>query len=140
MMMRDPGTSAMPALPDGYLLDADESAPVPTVRIFARTGELAAIGRVVTVDGWAIYDRIETQPDHRRRGLARIVMAALDGIAGSRNAGRGVLVATAAGRQLYEKIGWTLLSLYITAVIPAGGDEQSQALFNGPESPSAHRP
>ncbi len=106
------------AAPDGYLLDATESRPVAVVRALARDGELAAIGRVARVKEFAIYDRIETDAAHRRRGLARAVMKKLESIARDHGATRGVLVATADGRGLYETLGWELHSLYTTAAIP----------------------
>src|SRR3546814_2967867 len=60
------------------------------------------ICRVVVVDGFAIYDRIETRPEHRGRGLARAVMMKLEAIGREKGAVRGVLVATPDGRALYE--------------------------------------
>lgn len=106
------------ALADGYALsvDADRAAPLAEVR--AADGEVAASGRVALVDGFAIYDRIETHPGHRRRGLARGVMRALEALARERGAERGVLVATGEGRALHESLGWRLDSLYSTAAIP----------------------
>lgn len=91
-------------LPEGYTLD--------------RAGEEAAIGHVVVVDGFAIYDRIETRPEHRRRGLTRVVMKLLGAIGEAHGARCGVLVAMPDGRVLYESLGWELHSPYITAVIP----------------------
>jgi len=104
--------------PEGYLLDATEPRPVAIVRALTPGGELAAIGRVVRVGEFAIYDRIETDAAHRRRGLARAIMKKLESIARDGGASRGVLVATADGRGLYEALGWELHSLYTTAAIP----------------------
>ncbi|WP_454888845.1 GNAT family N-acetyltransferase [Sphingobium indicum] len=106
------------ATPAGYLLDATEPLPIAVVRALAPGGELAAIGRVVRVGEFAIYDRIETDAAHRGRGLARAVMKKLEAIARDHGASRGVLVATADGRGLYEGLGWELHSLYTTAAIP----------------------
>lgn len=103
--------------PEGYALDTAEGA-ISIVRALDPTGETAAIGRVVVVDGFAIYDRIETRPEHRRRGLARAVMKALETIGREKGAVHGVLVATSEGRALYESLGWELHSPYTTAVIP----------------------
>jgi len=105
------------ALRGDYLLDATEAGPIAIVRVLAPSGELAAIGRVVCVGEFAIYDRIETDAAHRRLGLARTVMKKLESIARDRGATRGVLVATAEGRGLYASLGWELHSLYTTAVI-----------------------
>lgn len=112
---------AMPgelAPPHGYSLDVTEPSPVAIVRVLAPGGELAAIGRVVRVGEFAIYDRIETDAAHRRRGLARAVMKNLESVARHDGATRAVLVATTDGRGLYEALGWELHSLYTTAVIP----------------------
>jgi GNAT superfamily N-acetyltransferase len=107
------------APPDGYLLEATEPRLIAIVRALAPGGELTAIGRVVRVGEFAIYDRIETDAAHRRRGLARAVMKKLEAIAHHAGATRGVLVATADGRRLYEALGWELHSLYTTAAIPS---------------------
>lgn len=105
------------ALRGDYLLDATEPGPIAIVRALTPSGELAAIGRVVRVGEFAIYDRIETDAAHRRRGLARTVMKRLETIARDHGTTRGVLVATAEGRGLYASLGWELHSLYTTAVI-----------------------
>jgi len=105
-------------LPMGYRLDVTEGAVVPTARILTTTGELAAIGRVAFPGDFAVYDRIETHQDHRRRGLASAIMAVLRGVALARGKTSGLLVATADGRALYDSLGWQLYSLYTTAVIP----------------------
>lgn len=117
-MMTNAGPMASnSALSEGYRLDATRGT-ISVVRAFDPTGNEAAIGRVVVVDGFAIYDRIETRPEHRRRGLARAVMQALETIAREKGAVRGVLVATPDGRALYESLDWELHSPYTTAVIP----------------------
>jgi predicted GNAT family acetyltransferase len=65
-----------------------------------------------------IYDRIVTDPLHRRRGLATALIGALGATRRSR-ASREILVATQDGRALYSALGWTLYSHYMTAFIPA---------------------
>lgn len=107
------------ALPDGYTLDLADDRPIGVARVLDSRGEVAAIGRVVRVGDFAIYDRIETHAAHRRRGLARAVMRVLETTARARGASRSVLVATAEGRMLYEALGWHLHARYTTAVIPA---------------------
>lgn len=110
-------TTGTAALGDGYTLDLAADRAVPVARIVDAAGATVCIGRLARVDGFAVYDRIETHPDHRRRGLARAVMKALETAARARGATRGLLVATADGRALYESLGWRLHSLYATAVI-----------------------
>src|SRR3546814_7238355 len=50
------------ALPGGYVFDVTKGA-ISGVRAFDPAGNEATIGRVVVVDGFAIYDRIETRPE-----------------------------------------------------------------------------
>src|SRR3546814_7066017 len=99
------------ALTGGYVFDGTKGA-ISGVRAFDPAGNEATIGRVVVVDGFAIYDRIETRPEHRGRGLARAVMMKLEAIGREKGAVRGVLVATPDGRALYEGLGWELHSPY----------------------------
>jgi GNAT superfamily N-acetyltransferase len=106
------------ALPEGYTLDLMEDLPVPIARVLTAEGEVAVTGRIALVEDFVIYDRIETHVDHRRRGLGRVVMRALEEIGRSRGKTQGALVATADGRALYESLGWRMHSLYSTAVIP----------------------
>lgn len=87
-----------------------------------RSGEVAAYGSVVLLDGFVIFDRINTHEAHRRQGFGRSIMTRLTGAAHERGARHGLLVATAEGRALYETIGWRLHSLYSTAVRSAAGE------------------
>jgi GNAT superfamily N-acetyltransferase len=104
-------------LPQGYSIETTEDKPVSVVSFFTPEGEVAAIGRVVFVEGYAIYDRIETHPSHRRRGLGRAVMQALKAIGEARGKTDGILVATQEGKALYQTLGWQVHALYTTAVI-----------------------
>jgi len=105
------------AAPDGYRLEI-EPGPAAFVRLVAPDGEEAARGLAAVVDGRIIFDRIITAPEHQRRGLGSRVMRALEAIGRERGGREGVLVATEAGRALYERLGWRLHSPYTTAVIP----------------------
>jgi GNAT superfamily N-acetyltransferase len=106
------------SLSNAYTLNLTEAPTVTVAKVLTANGEIASIGRVVFGDDFAIYDRIETHNDHRRRGLASTVMNRLQSAALVRGNTRGVLVATADGRALYKTLGWRLHSLYATAVIP----------------------
>ncbi|QJB30098.1 GNAT family N-acetyltransferase [Chitinophaga oryzae] len=105
-------------LPEGYTLTFDTANAGPIASIYASNGEVAASGRLAIVDDYIIYDRIATTPAHQRRGLGSAVMAALTTEAVSRDIRKGILVATPAGKALYETLGWKMYSLYTTAVIP----------------------
>lgn len=98
----------------GCMIHVDRSGPVIAVRILADDGSLAASGYAGETPDAFVYDRIVTAPAHRRRGLGRAVMAALQDA--RRYPGtRELLVATDAGRALYECLGWRTISPYSTA-------------------------
>ncbi len=109
---------ASPALlPAGYRLSFTQEDGVLTASI--QDGDaLAARGRLVTIDGIAVFDQIRTQEAHQGRGLGRAAMASLTEIALDRGARSAVLSATEEGRALYETIGWTVHAPYTSAVIP----------------------
>uniref|UniRef100_UPI000AC6FF97 GNAT family N-acetyltransferase n=1 Tax=Streptomyces sp. NRRL B-24085 TaxID=1709476 RepID=UPI000AC6FF97 len=67
---------------------------------------LAARGQTAPTGATAVFDRIETAPAHRRRGLGSVVMRTLQGAAAAAGARTGVLAGTPAGRALYESLGW----------------------------------
>lgn len=104
------------ALPAGYALQLNRDARGSQVAILAADGALAASGTAAEVAGVFVYDRIITEPDHRRKGLGRVVMAALRETRADR-AATELLVATDDGRALYTTLGWTVISPFVTAEI-----------------------
>ncbi|MCF3107197.1 GNAT family N-acetyltransferase [Niabella sp. CC-SYL272] len=118
MICTDPVPENNISLPGGYHLEVKPDFPVPVVNVLTDNGTVAACGRIALTDDVAIYDRIVTSEGHRRKGLATAVMKYLTAIACSRGIAKGVLVATDEGSVLYETLGWKLLSLYTSAVIP----------------------
>jgi GNAT superfamily N-acetyltransferase len=117
LMTAKPEMSAVP-LSRAYRLEERPEASARLVQVKSADNQTVALGRVVMVEGYAIYDRIETRPEHRRRGLATAVMGELQALAIAAGAHTGVLVATTDGRALYERLGWRLRSPYSTIVIP----------------------
>ncbi len=103
--------------PDGYRLSLTTSGAVTDAELRDMDGQLAAKGRVAHSDGFATFDQIVTEPAHQRKGLGRVIMAALANRSIMRQASVGVLVATEQGRALYQSIGWTLVSPVTAAVI-----------------------
>ena len=104
------------ALPPAYVLETDCAGAVSTVWVRSPTGELAARGYAAETYAAFVYDRIVTAPDNQRQGLGHVVMNALrrtKRVAGTPE----LLVATEAGRMLYEALGWRVLSPYTTASI-----------------------
>ena len=117
-VMRGPQTPPPPVtLPAGYRLQLDRDARGSRVAILAPDGALAASGTAAETAGVFVYDRIITEPDHRRRGLGRGVMAALRETRVDQKTTE-LLVATDDGRALYTTLNWTVLSTFATAEIP----------------------
>lgn len=73
-------------------------------------GEEVARGSVAKQDGHAVYDRIITDPDYRRRGLGSFVMRALTAAILEDEVETGLLMASEDGRHLYQHLGWTYLA------------------------------
>ena len=70
---------------------------------------VAASGHVSAVNGYAIFDRIITAPEFRRRGLGSLTMRALVSLALEHDVEEGLLIASIDGQQLYQSLGWTNL-------------------------------
>jgi hypothetical protein len=104
-------------LPPGYRLELKTESAVTSAFILAPDGVTAASGYAAEYAGVFIYDRIVANEAHRRKGLGTALMTALASARTSVTA-RQILVATAAGRELYRGLGWTDYAPYTTAVIP----------------------
>ena len=105
-------------LSNNYKLEFEHYNATYLVRIVTKQGELASTGHVVLVDDVAIYDRISTEPNHKRIGLASVLMKELEKIALANDVHHNFLVATEAGKAFYESLGWEMYSLYTSVVIP----------------------
>jgi len=91
--------------PAGYtlrLVDGDVTAAV----IETTEGAHAAHAHIAVTGDFAVIDRVETDPAHRRRSLGRVAVGALTSRARESGADTGVLVATDVGRDLYTAMGW----------------------------------
>jgi GNAT superfamily N-acetyltransferase len=107
------------ALPAGYAAQFETEHGARLVRLTDAAGDTAALGRVVIHGATAVFDRIETLESHRRKGLGRSLMHALDALATRAGVTERLLVATEAGRALYLSLGWEVLAPYSTAALPA---------------------
>lgn len=117
-LMWHAGALAAPrALPTGYVAHAGVEHGAHVIRLADSAGFAAASGRLVLHGGTAIFDRIETDALHQRKGLGMALMAMLDALAVHAGASERLLVATKAGRDLYLKLGWQVLAPYATAVL-----------------------
>ncbi|MFI9814532.1 GNAT family N-acetyltransferase [Saccharothrix variisporea] len=76
---------------------------------------VAASGQASVVDGHAVPDKIETHPDHRRRGLGTVVMGTLVTEAAAVGAHTGILVASPDGQALYTSLGWITAATVVIA-------------------------
>jgi GNAT superfamily N-acetyltransferase len=80
-------------------------------RVTVHAGDVvAARGSVSVVGDYAVYDRIVTEEDFRRRGLGSYVMRALTAVVLEDDVTTGLLMASADGRALYEFLGWQHLA------------------------------
>lgn len=75
--MTHEGTPAAQSQPEGYRLDVVTTNAISVAHIRAEDGANAASGHAVEYGGVFVFDRIVTEPAHRRRGLGRAIMAAL---------------------------------------------------------------
>lgn len=107
------------SMPDGYKIELENDNSTTVVRILTEDGELASIGHLVIVGELAVYDRISTEENHKRKGLATLLIKELEKIAVSKNVRNNFLVATEEGRLLYQTLGWEVCSLYTSVVIPS---------------------
>lgn len=85
-------------------------------KIISGSGALAASGYAAEAEGVFVYDRIVTEPEHRRKGLGQVLMQTLHD-ARQDSGGPQLLVATEDGRALYSSLGWKTISPYSTASI-----------------------
>lgn len=114
-----PMTTASGCIGTDYSLNVTEHKPDSfIVNVRYRKTEQAAIGRLIIIDGLAVYDRIRTESNHQRKGLAALMMKSLESIALSKGITAGLLVATEQGKPLYESLGWEMYSVYTSVLIP----------------------
>lgn len=111
------GPAVHAPMPDGYVSEIESNGPRTTARLVGRDGTVVAIGHAAETEQVFVYDRIETDPLHRRKGLGRAVMSLLSG-SKMRVALPELLVATEDGRRLYNALGWRTISAYSTVAIP----------------------
>lgn len=89
----------------GALVETEDGRARARIEIDDR---VAAAGVVALRGGDAVFDRIETTPGFRRRGLGSAIMNALSGWAFEHGARTGILAASAEGQLLYGRLGWTI--------------------------------
>lgn len=105
-------------VPDPYTSSVEREGDAFVVRVYGPDGGVAASGRCGPAGGYAVFDRISTDENHRRKGLGRVVMGLLALHATDQGASRGVLGATVDGKALYEALGWTTHAELTGAYVP----------------------
>jgi GNAT superfamily N-acetyltransferase len=105
-----------------YTVSSVERGPLIEARVTDAACVVVARGLMAVTGADAIAHDIHTDPAHRRRGLAAVVMATLAAEAVTRGATTGLLIASPAGRQLYESLGWTVLATVLSGHKPPAGD------------------
>ncbi|HEY0062075.1 MAG TPA: GNAT family N-acetyltransferase [Telluria sp.] len=106
------------AVPSGYSLNIEPAHGAQLIRLIDASGTTAASGKLVLHGATAVFDQIETHEQHRRKGLASVVMRELDRLAEQAKVSERLLVATEAGRPLYLALGWDVLAPYSTFLRP----------------------
>jgi len=104
--------------PRGYAVHLSHDGAVISATLRDSLGELAASGCMALTESHAVFDRIETDAAHRRRGLGSVVMTVLSQEAAARGVDAAVLVATQDGHGLYSALGWDLHSPVTSCVVP----------------------
>jgi GNAT superfamily N-acetyltransferase len=114
LMSIDLADQAFRALPQGYRAEVERDGGVITVTVCV-SEDVAAGGRIAVIGTDAVADRIQTEPDHRRRGLGGAVMSLLVSAAREAGAVHGLLVASEMGEPLYAGLGWRAQARLVTA-------------------------
>lgn len=106
-LMTCPLAPERPEAPAGYTLTRWTRGGVSRVLVRTRDGHFAARGQIAHAGAHVVVDQVETDADHRRKGLGGLVMRTLQSTAYEAGARTGVLVCTPEGRALYSSLGWT---------------------------------
>lgn len=101
-----------------FAIEIEESAHRFEAVARDANGSLAARGVLGIHDAIAVYDQIVTEPQFGRRGLGSAIMAELGRLAVRRGVTECLLVATADGKALYERLGWSLRSDIVSVISP----------------------
>jgi predicted GNAT family acetyltransferase len=120
--------SAVMRITRDYTITVENARGVTCVRALAGDGSVAARGQVAATGETCVFDMIETEPEHQRRGLGSAIMTALTNTAMDLGATTGILSATVQGRALYEAVGWQVAEplsgfVYKRVAAPGASDD-----------------
>lgn len=76
-----------------------------------------ASGKLGIYGDYAVFDQIETHPEHRRRGYGRLLMQSLSARAKEFPVSTGLLLASTDGQRLYYKMGWRSVAA-VSVLVP----------------------
>ncbi|ALE07243.1 hypothetical protein AL755_20075 [Arthrobacter sp. ERGS1:01] len=85
-----------------------------------------ASGKVAIYGEYAIFDQVETHPEHRRHGYGRLIMQSLTAHAKEYPVTTGLLLASTDGQRLYYKMGWRSVAA-VTVLVPRARLERGLA-------------
>lgn len=106
--------------PEGYQAGTnDQGTPIEAL-VTLDTGEVVASGIMAVTGTDAVAHHIRTDPAHRRRGLAEVVMTALCQRAVDDGARTGLAVVGPDGTDLFTKLGWRSKATVLSARVPVG--------------------
>lgn len=119
MWLMATGVDMPPARPTpDFTIEVNESADRFEAIARDSDGSLAARGVLGIHGTTAVHDQIVTEAQFGRRGLGSAIMAELGRRATRRGATGSLLVATADGKALYERLGWRLCSDIVSVISP----------------------
>lgn len=113
------GRGPVPAIGRAVML----AAACPVFAAIREAGVPVAVARAVVDETWLGVTALEVAPSHRRRGLARVLMAALADWGAERGAVSSylqVLESNAAANALYDDLGYWTHHRYHYRVLPTG--------------------
>ena len=105
-----------------YRLESHLDSAVVTVTVRDAAGALGARGTMGLTGDIGVADKIETLPEHRRRGLASALMSALARAAAAEGAEGGLLIASEEGQHLYASLGWRPVAQVLIVTTPENAD------------------
>lgn len=103
-------------LPADFRLQQQETENRVELKLFNASGELVCDGQAGFCNGFAVYDKIGTEPNFRRQGYGTMMMNLLTHSALERNIHCGLLSASEMGKQLYLTLGWHSIGQYVRIV------------------------
>jgi GNAT superfamily N-acetyltransferase len=108
--------ASRPADVAGYVFQVVHESTCFVVEVRSWTGEFVGRGCYSAIGNVAVFDQISIEPEHRRRGLGRCMVAMLAQHAAGAGLSRALLIATEEGRALYEATGWRCLSNIVSVI------------------------